>query len=90
MSTLAESLKKQNEFLQGEIERFANAVDSLAAQLVDAQNQFKALRDVQSEMMPADSDIVTEGEAVGAQKSGAQNVNMTAESVLAPSAKSSL
>ncbi|HEX8048429.1 hypothetical protein [Rhizobium sp.] len=87
MSTLAESLKKQNEFLQDEIERFANAVDSLASQFVDAQNQLKALQVVQPEIMPVDTGVAMESEAVDAQKSGAQNDTMTTESVLAPSAK---
>lgn len=36
MSTLADSLKKQNAMLQGEVERFAAAVDSLSAQLSEA------------------------------------------------------
>ncbi|MBN8949127.1 MULTISPECIES: hypothetical protein [unclassified Rhizobium] len=42
MSTYLNSLKKQNEFLQGEVERFANAVDRLADQLSEAQSQLQA------------------------------------------------
>lgn len=36
MSTIVDSLKKQNAMLQGEVERFAGAVDSLSAKLSDA------------------------------------------------------
>lgn len=63
MSTLTESLKKQNEFLQTEVERFANAIDSLAAQLVDAQNQLKVLQTARAEMVPADSSVAIEIDA---------------------------
>ncbi|CAN7432613.1 hypothetical protein LJR251_002759 [Rhizobium rhizogenes] len=76
MSTLSESLKKQNELLQGEVERFANAIDSLAAQLVDAQNQLKALQAMRAEMMPADTGVVIEADA---RKIGAHNVAKTTE-----------
>jgi cell division septum initiation protein DivIVA len=68
MSTLAESLKKQNEFLQGEVERFANAVDALAAQLVDAQKQIKALEAARSEMVPVDNGMLIDGDARAAQE----------------------
>jgi cell division septum initiation protein DivIVA len=77
MSTLAESLKKQNELLQGEVERFANAVDGLAAQLVEAQNQIKALQAARPEMVPAENDILIDGGAVDAQKVDAQQVAAT-------------
>lgn len=36
MSTIADSLRKQNTMLQGEVERFAAAVDNLSAQLSEA------------------------------------------------------
>lgn len=36
MSTMIDSLKKQNAMLQGEVERFATAVDNLSAQLSEA------------------------------------------------------
>lgn len=65
MSTLAQSLKKQNEFLQAEIERYANAVDNLAAQLVEAQNQIKTYQGIQPEMIPAEHDETAEDEAIG-------------------------
>jgi len=39
MSVIIDSLKKQNAFLQGEVERFAKAVDDLANQLADAQSR---------------------------------------------------
>ncbi|QND47651.1 hypothetical protein HB780_18390 [Rhizobium lusitanum] len=74
MSTLAESLKKQNEFLQGEVERFANAVDALAAQLVDAQKQIKALEAVRPEMVPVDNGMLIDGDALAAQKVTAASV----------------
>ncbi|MBB3607356.1 hypothetical protein [Rhizobium sp. BK602] len=60
MSSLTASLKKQNEFLQGEVERFANAVDSLAAQLAEAQNRIKALEVPGSEVVPAEPDVTAE------------------------------
>ncbi|AVA22175.1 MULTISPECIES: hypothetical protein [unclassified Rhizobium] len=59
MSTFVNSLKKQNEFLQGEVERFASAVDDLAGQLAQARAQLEAKQRVgvaseRSEMEPAD------------------------------------
>lgn len=66
MSSLTESLKKQNEFLQSEVERFAKAVDSLAAQLVEARNQIKALEEPQSEVVPVDNRMLIEGDALAA------------------------
>lgn len=39
--TIISSLKSQNAFLQGEIERFATAVDNLSQQLADALNRLK-------------------------------------------------
>lgn len=41
MSVIIDSLKKQNTFLQGEVERFANAVDNLAQQLSEALDRLK-------------------------------------------------
>jgi hypothetical protein len=79
MSTLSESLKKQNEFLQAETERFANAIDSLAAQLVDAQNQLKALQATRAEMMPADSGVAIEADAVDTRTIGGHNVAKTTQ-----------
>ncbi|CAN7338127.1 hypothetical protein LJR251_001876 [Rhizobium rhizogenes] len=79
MSTLAESLKKQNGLLQGEVERFANAVDSLAAQLVDAQNQLKALQAVQPEIAPTENSVLIDGEVVDAEKIDAQQLIATSE-----------
>jgi len=65
MSSLAASLKKQNEFLQGEVERFANAVDNLAEQLVEAQNRIKTCQGIQPEMIPAEHDETAEDQATG-------------------------
>jgi len=42
MSTFVKSLKKQIELLQGEVELYANAVDSLAGQLANARTQLAA------------------------------------------------
>ncbi|MDX3929236.1 MAG: hypothetical protein QHC90_25970 [Shinella sp.] len=39
MSVLIDSLKAQNAFLQSEVERFAKAVDNLAAQLAEVQDR---------------------------------------------------
>lgn len=39
--TIINSLKSQNAFLRGEIERFATAVDNLSQQLADALNRLK-------------------------------------------------
>ncbi len=41
--TIINSLKSQNAFLQGEIERFATAVDNLSQQLAAALNRLKPL-----------------------------------------------
>lgn len=41
MSTHVNSLKKQIELLQGEVETYANAVDNLAGQLAAAHNQLQ-------------------------------------------------
>ncbi|MDL2397474.1 hypothetical protein [Rhizobium mayense] len=59
MSALSNSLKKQNEFLQGEIERVANVVDDLAEQLAQARVQPEAKQEAlvapeYSAMRPAD------------------------------------
>ncbi|MFK0163480.1 hypothetical protein [Rhizobium sp. NPDC090279] len=43
MSTHANSLKKQIELLQGEIEIYSNAVDRLAAQLAEKEAQLRAV-----------------------------------------------
>lgn len=78
MCTLAESLKKQNEFLQGEVERFANAVDALAAQLVDTQNQLKTLQAGQP--APTESSILVDSEVVdGGRKIDAPQLTATSE-----------
>jgi chaperonin cofactor prefoldin len=42
MTVLVDSLKKQNEFLQAEVERFANAVDDLAQRLAQVSAQLEA------------------------------------------------
>ncbi len=39
--TIIRSLKSQNTFLQGELENFAHAIDSLSQQLADALNRLK-------------------------------------------------
>lgn len=41
MSVLVDSLKKQNAFLQDEVERFGRSVDSLSARLADALNRLR-------------------------------------------------
>lgn len=41
--TIINSLKSQNAFLQGEVERFATAIDNLSQQLADALNRLKPL-----------------------------------------------
>lgn len=43
MSVYADSLKKQNAFLQTEIERYANAVDNLSVQLAQERERSAAL-----------------------------------------------
>ncbi len=56
MSTYANSLKKQIELLQAELEIYANAVDNLAGQLADARQQLAMQQDNEaniSEMAPA-------------------------------------
>ncbi|MDE1991666.1 MAG: hypothetical protein KGI75_04150 [Rhizobiaceae bacterium] len=55
MSVIIDSLKKQNTFLQGEIERFATAVDELAARLASTQAQLAA-HQPQPEFVPASTD----------------------------------
>ncbi|MEZ2224384.1 hypothetical protein [Rhizobium sp. RCC_161_2] len=44
MSTHVNSLRKQNELLQAEVEVYADAVDRLAEQLAQAQRELNALR----------------------------------------------
>lgn len=39
--TIIRSLKSQNAFLQGELESFAHAIDSLSKQLADALNRLR-------------------------------------------------
>lgn len=41
MSVLVDSLKKQNAFLQDEVERFGRSVDSLSARLADALTRLR-------------------------------------------------
>ncbi|MGV1789161.1 hypothetical protein GR212_17190 [Rhizobium lusitanum] len=43
MSTYANSLKKQVELLQGEVEVYAKAVDRLAEQLAEKEAQLRAV-----------------------------------------------
>jgi chaperonin cofactor prefoldin len=47
MTVLVDSLKKQNEFLKAEIERFAQAIDNLAAQLVQTRAELKAKQEAE-------------------------------------------
>lgn len=59
MSVLVDSLKKQNEFLQAEVERFAQAIDDLAAQLAQTRAELKAKQE--AEIAP---EMASDGEAL--------------------------
>jgi hypothetical protein len=57
VSVIIDSLKAQNAFLQGEVERFSNAVDNLSVQLADAKTRLAKYEQAQpdrSAMVPAD------------------------------------
>lgn len=52
MSTFAKSLKKQMELLQGEVELYANAIDSLAGELASARTQLAAYEKPNGDNVP--------------------------------------
>jgi hypothetical protein len=63
VSVIIDSLKKQNAFLQGEVERFANAVDNLSMRLDAALKQLQAYEAPEADI---DTSAMTpaEGEAL--------------------------